>query len=161
EVANALGQLRVFDFSACRDKRFGETRDKDVASFERGSWFSFVKSGLATKALAAGALYYNKPIPSAAHRLYASLPQHAPAEIIRTLAEQTRATWEFLERFHGSLWSLKQTTGKLRFGEVTQAVVDALKSKALRPETLSFRLDGAVRHLLLDEFQDTALSQWR
>ena len=31
----------------------------------------------------------------------------------------------------------------------------------IAPERLAFRLDGGIRHVLLDEFQDTSPSQWR
>src|SRR5262249_5528955 len=74
---------------------------------------------------------------------------------------QTRATREFLDRFHDELWALKQSSGGLRFNEVTQALVDGLRGRALRPESLAFGLDGGIEHLLLDEFQDTSLTQWQ
>jgi ATP-dependent exoDNAse (exonuclease V) beta subunit len=36
-----------------------------------------------------------------------------------------------------------------------------LQSAALNDEAAAFRLDGRLRHVLLDEFQDTAAPQWR
>ena len=36
-----------------------------------------------------------------------------------------------------------------------------LQSAALSDEAAAFRLDGRLRHVLLDEFQDTAAPQWR
>src|SRR5262249_57171167 len=50
---------------------------------------------------------------------------------------------------------------QLRFGEVTRALAAALDRKELRLDSLGFRLDAAVEHLLLDEFQDTSLDQWQ
>ena len=161
ERSAALEQLRAFDFIACRDKRFGDARDKDVACFDREEWPEFVGSGLAGKVLAGETTYYKKTIPPDARTHYETLLQHARSEILRRLADQTKATWELLDHFHRELWALKQATGKLRFGEVTHTVVDALERKALHAEELAFRLDGAIDHLLLDEFQDTSLAQWR
>src|SRR5205823_867923 len=47
----------------------------------------------------------------------------------------------------------------LRFSDVTFRLADAIG--AIEPERLAFRLDGGIRHVLLDEFQDTSPSQWR
>jgi ATP-dependent exoDNAse (exonuclease V) beta subunit len=161
-----LDQLRAFDFSTCGHKGFISAQEKDVANFEKESWLAFVSGGLAAKVLAGATAYHRKQIPPIARGLYETLLRHARSEILRALAQQTRATWDLLDRFHQQLWTLKGTSGALRFGEVTQAIVDALRRQtpslqSLRAEALSFRLDGAIEHLLLDEFQDTSLVQWR
>lgn len=154
--ASAIQQLLDFDLSVCGHKNFVAARDKDMTNFEREDWLAFVGSGLAGKTS-----YYKKPVPEAVQSLYGTLLQHAHAELLRALGEQTRATWGLLDGFHGELWALKQSGGGLRFHEVTQAIVDALARQALEPDALAFRLDGRIEHLLLDEFQDTALAQWR
>src|SRR5262249_4801412 len=147
--------------SVCRHKGFVKARDGDVSRFEDEDWPQFVANGLAAKVLAGNSEYYNRPIPEVAQALYQILLRHAGSQILGKLADQTRATWQLLERFHGDFWQLKQASGSMRFDDVTQTLVDALGRDALTPETLSFRLDGAVEHLLLDEFQDTSLPQWR
>jgi ATP-dependent helicase/nuclease subunit A len=157
----ALERLRGFDYSACGHKGFFKARDNDVANFEQEKWQDFVGGGLAAKVLAGETTYFKKQIPQDAQEFYETLLQHARSQILGRLAEQTRATWDLLDRFHRELWALKQATGALRFGDVTQALVEALQGQALRAETLAFRLDGAIEHLLLDEFQDTSLPQWR
>jgi ATP-dependent exoDNAse (exonuclease V) beta subunit len=161
ERTTCLERLRKFDFTACRDKRFFTARDTDVAKFEEQRWGDFVSAGLAKAILSQKPTYQGKTIPDAARALYETLLQHARSEIIRTLVAQTKATWDLLDRFHGELWSLKQVSGALRFGEVTQALVEALSQKHLSDELLAFRLDGSIEHLLLDEFQDTSLAQWQ
>ncbi len=40
-------------------------------------------------------------------------------------------------------------------------ITDALRNFPHRFETLGYRLDGQIDHLLLDEFQDTSADQWR
>jgi ATP-dependent exoDNAse (exonuclease V) beta subunit len=92
--------------------------------------------------------------------MYKRLISHAGGLLIHAIADQTAATREFLDCFHHALWSLKQTVGGLRFAEVTQALVQGTQGPALRDDALAFRLDSAVEHLLLDEFQDTSLPQW-
>lgn len=161
-----LERLRAFDFSRCGHKSFFKAQPKDVSNFEQEDWLAFVSSGLAANVLRGATTYHKKTIPRRALALYATLLQHAQSEILQKLLQQTRATWALLDRFHQQLRTLKQASGSLRFGEVTQAIVDALrrqrpKLQSLRDEALAFRLDGAIRHLLLDEFQDTSLPQWR
>src|SRR5262249_33601038 len=121
----------------------------------------FIKNGLAKPVFAGTYTYQGKPLPPEVVALYQPLVVHASAQVLQRLADQTRATWEFLDCFHQELWSLKQSSGLLRFWEATQTLVDALARDALQPESLAFRLDGGVEHLLLDEFQDTSLAQWR
>ena len=163
--AATLERLRAFDFSTCRDRRFFEARDKDVANFEQEDWHGFVASGLAAKVLGGATTYYKKAIPPSVLASYGTLLQHARSVILQMLADQTRATWDLLDGFHRQLRTIKQASGALRFGEVTQAIVDALRQPpqlpSLRAEALAFRLDGAIQHLLLDEFQDTSPAQWR
>jgi ATP-dependent helicase/nuclease subunit A len=161
QLTAALQQLRSFDFSDSHDKRVVAARDLDLAKFEAEDWHGFIDSGLAGKLVAGETTYHGKAIPVEAQALYENLLQHVRAQILHRLSCQTRATWELLARFHAELWALKRSVGGLRFDEVTHALVDALHGQSLGMEELAFRLDGAVEHLLLDEFQDTALMQWR
>jgi ATP-dependent exoDNAse (exonuclease V) beta subunit len=158
ERTQTLECLRAFDLSHSGHKRIPEARDKDIASFEAENWAEFIGSGLAAKVLAGETTYQRKEIPPQALAWYTILIRHARCKILRQLFDQTQATWDMLDGFHRELWRGKLATGALRFGEVTQALVEAMP--ALHPETLGFRLDGAIDHLLLDEFQDTSLSQW-
>jgi ATP-dependent helicase/nuclease subunit A len=157
----ALEKLRVFDLSVCGHKGFFTARDGDIANFEGEDWPAFVASGLAKAVIAGKTTYQKKQIPPDVVALYKTLNDQAHSAILQSLADQTRATRDLLDHFHGELWSAKQATGALRFGEVTQALVDALGRQVLPAESWAFRLDGAVEHLLLDEFQDTAMPQWR
>jgi ATP-dependent exoDNAse (exonuclease V) beta subunit len=47
----------------------------------------------------------------------------------------------------------------MRFSDITFRLAQA--AKVIAPDSLAFRLDGHIRHLLLDEFQDTSPAQWR
>jgi ATP-dependent helicase/nuclease subunit A len=159
--ATALAQLCSFDFSACGHKKFIDAQNDDIAAFENQDWKEFLSTGLAARVLAGETKYCGKPIPPAAQAIYETLIKHARAEAIGRLARQSRATWEILDRYHHCLRALKQTTGQIRFGDATKALADGFERNDLREETVAYRFDGAVDHLLLDEFQDTSLDQWR
>jgi ATP-dependent helicase/nuclease subunit A len=157
---NALiARIETFDLS----KHAGMTapRRDDLERVRQAAWEDLLKKGLCGKIFIGENAFRNKSIPEDLVALYGQLLEHVRAVMIAPIAEQTKATREFLERFHGELWTLKQSAGGMRFDDVTQTLVRALSRETLKTEALAFRLDGAIEHLLLDEFQDTSLGQWR
>jgi len=81
-------------------------------------------------------------------------------------AAYTDAQWQLLEAITGLLKravaQLKlvfQSRGQVDFTEVSQRAVLALED-AGGPTDLALRLDYQIRHLLIDEFQDTSISQF-
>jgi ATP-dependent exoDNAse (exonuclease V) beta subunit len=156
----AIDKLRVINLAVCGDKRFATTRDSDLDKFESQNWSDFLGFGLAKKVREGESVFYKKPIPPDARALYELLVRHARSEILQRLKDQTTATWQLLDVFDRQLDGLKQSTGLLRFDDVTHALVNAVGTDVLRAEAMAFRLDAAVEHLLLDEFQDTSLTQW-
>jgi ATP-dependent exoDNAse (exonuclease V) beta subunit len=161
ELAETAEQLRSFDMAMCGHKGFAKTRDKDLVLLAAEDWKGLLESGFISKLNDGQTTYYGKPIPAELQALYRSLCQHVRAQLLQRLAAQTAATWDLLSRFHRELWRLKLATGMLRFGDVTQALVDGLLAGGLGGDVLAFRLDGHINHLLLDEFQDTSLEQWQ
>ncbi len=83
----------------------------------------------------------------------------AVGSLDRKLAARTRAARAILERFDREYESLKSKRGVWRFEDVPRAVLAHIGTEGI--EHAYFRLDGRVRHLLLDEFQDTSMSSFR
>ena len=75
------------------------------------------------------------------------------------LVAQNKATGTVLDEYDHRVRSLKQAARVLGFDDVTVRL--AQRFADLDHETLSSRLDGAIDHLLLDEFQDTSPAQWQ
>lgn len=161
ERVTLLNQLQVFDFSACRNKRFNSARDKDIERFQAGDWESFIGTGLAKSVIKGDFTFCGKDIPAAAIQLYDGLLRHASSQMLGALAGQTRATWDLLDGFHRELRALKEQVALLRFDEITRALADGIGQTALPTDAAAYRLGGDVDHLLLDEFQDTSHGQWR
>lgn len=59
-----------------------------------------------------------------------------------------------------SLKSVMHEYGELSFDDVTNLLYTLLR-KDISKEFLYFRLDGAIEHLLVDEFQDTSIVQYQ
>ena len=81
-------------------------------------------------------------------------------------ASYTDAQWQVLEaitellkRAVGQLKLVFQSRGQVDFTEVSQRALLALED-AEGPTDLALRLDYQIRHLLIDEFQDTSISQF-
>ncbi|HSI25398.1 MAG TPA: UvrD-helicase domain-containing protein, partial [Methylotenera sp.] len=57
------------------------------------------------------------------------------------------------------LWLVFQMAGEVDFVEIAQRATQALGSESEEPTDLALKLDYQIRHLLVDEFQDTSPSQ--
>ena len=141
------------------DKRLTTAVTSDLARFQAGQWEAFAKSGLAAKITADDPTYYKKPLPPELVDAYGPLVQHAKAELVEQLSRQTQATWELISRFDREYSRLRSEHGGMRFSDVTRVL--ARSESASDGRRLGFRLDSTIRHLLLDEFQDTSPDQWR
>ncbi len=141
------------------ESRWTKARDVDLANARGADWKTFVCKGLALKVAGGETTYYNKPIPDDLAARYQQLLAHAASVLVGQLADQTRATHKLLEHFAAEYAALQTERRALRFDDVTHRLATAASVNS--PQRLAFRMDGAIRHLLLDEFQDTAPLQWQ
>jgi len=141
------------------DKRFETARRKDLDLIHDGDWTKLLTEGMAGKVAAGESKYYGKPIPGAVIAAYQTLLEQARAIILGQLASRTSVTYELLDRFHAQLRQIKDEEQGLTFADVTRALADGWNRGHLRQ--IDFRLDSAIEHLLLDEFQDTSVPQWQ
>ncbi len=155
-VRDALTQLAELDH--LNDERFVKARDKALQAATAGDWDAFVANGFAQRMICGESLYYSKPIEPHVQDTYQPLINHARAELVNRLANQTAGTYEMLSHFDKEYRRLKTARRAMRFDDVTRALAGGLTER--RVEELAYRLDGPLAHLLLDEFQDTSLGQW-
>ena len=81
-----------------------------------------------------------------------------PALVGPRWQRRMEAVGSFVPRYDARLEALRQEEGIFGFNDLVHALA---RGRALgRAEELYYRLDGQVRHILLDEFQDTSASQW-
>jgi len=154
-VEDVLQQLATLNFS---DARFTKARNGDIAAARREDWATLVSQGLAGRMTLGEDTYYSKPIESAVLDAYHPLIHHAHAMLIGEIADQTEATWRVFDGFHQAYQHLKLRHRAFRFEDITQVLAGTLTSKTL--DHIDYRLNAPMAHLLLDEFQDTSLTQW-
>jgi ATP-dependent exoDNAse (exonuclease V) beta subunit len=141
------------------DKRWESGRQADVDAAAAGDWESFVIGGIAGKILEGEATYHKKPIQASLRAVYDRLLRHATAIELKVLSQQLGAAHDLLQRFHAEYERLKHAARGLTFDDVTRRLAAELSGQDAAG--LAFRLDAQIDHLLLDEFQDTSLSQWQ
>jgi len=144
------------------DTNFARAFQDDIDKAWNRQWEPFIASGLAAKIAKGEPAYRNKPIPQPLIDAYAPLIQHAKARLLEQVRQTNLARFDLLERFDRHYETLRRRHNVLLFSDLTDAL--ARRMPRLEPGQLAdiyFRLDSTVRHLLLDEFQDTSLDQWR
>lgn len=151
-----IQQIAAFTFS---DKRFTNANQNSVTHARDGDWGAFISKGLASPIVAGKDTYYKKAIDPSVAAAYQRLIDHARARLLGQIADQNEATRRVLDRYGASYEQLKRQRRTLRFDDVTRAIPRALTRDRL--DDITYRLDAPVTHLLLDEFQDTALPQWQ
>lgn len=156
DIEDALSALAAMTFT---DKRFADARDKDLAAFRAGDWQAFAGKGLSSKVLAGETTFYKKPIDSAVEAAYSTLLAVARAVILARIAAQTRGMRDVLDQYVATTDQLAAVEGIVSFDDVTRLVGQAASDGTL--DAARWRGISYAKHLLLDEFQDTSLAQWR
>jgi ATP-dependent exoDNAse (exonuclease V) beta subunit len=138
---------------------FARPHGDDCDQARAGDWETFLSKGLA-KAIATGKTTFNKAtIDEATREVYEPLIDHARAALWNVIRDQTAATGRLLDQFEAQLADVQRRRRVLTFSDLTAALARAQGTLAF--EDVCFRLDARLHHVLLDEFQDTSVAQWR
>ncbi|APZ93172.1 UvrD-helicase domain-containing protein [Fuerstiella marisgermanici] len=142
-----------------KHKSIEKARDSDYQMALDNNWEGFVSSGMAKKVAAGETTFYKKELDEGTVLIYQRLLIHAKAVLVDMVAQQTEATYQLLCRFDFRYSQLKDDARVLQFDDVTRLLADVAANNNVG--RLSFRMDGNISHILLDEFQDTSLAQWQ
>ena len=130
-----------------------------------GDWDQLIASGLLKKILGGETRFSTADIPEA--WVVAAQPwiNHCRGVLIERINRQTSATHELMRRFALAYEQLRARRGVMLFSDMAHRLAGGvLAGRTLSDDQVLtevyFRLDAAVTHLLLDEFQDTSLDQW-
>ncbi|MGW8266607.1 MAG: UvrD-helicase domain-containing protein, partial [Longimicrobiales bacterium] len=128
-------------------------------------WKAFFAQGLGAKlvepgtVVPAGEVLYDGQSPDP---LLAEILDEAVAlarvELGRDLMRQGGAMGRMAARYRDAFEEVQLARGGFRFADITHLLRESRVLGAA--DDLYFRLDARIRHLLLDEFQDTSLPQW-
>jgi ATP-dependent helicase/nuclease subunit A len=138
---------------------WSQSHTKSLEFISRHDWESFLERGPAEKLLNDHTDYNRQRIPSEVRAALNPLIRHAVAVLLNRHRNSTLAAKSLAERFDVSYRALKHTVRGARFDDMPRALLEAGVTGDL--DTLYYRLDGELDHLLLDEFQDTSVVQFR
>ncbi|MEL7267418.1 MAG: UvrD-helicase domain-containing protein, partial [Planctomycetota bacterium] len=105
-------------------------------------------------------VYYRKNIDGeflqALHVVYNA----ARSFLLARLAAQSKSTGQLLAIYDARSAMLRADRGVVSFEDVAVNLAKWVNSNPMDPALLAHRMDGAIDHVLLDEFQDTSPAQW-
>jgi len=116
---------------------------------------------------ASAPVFSRVPIPAACVEAIRPLVEHAICRLLEDFEARNHATRALLAAFHAAYERLKRETGTMRFDDVPRLLAGVARPGGAEPAggfglgEMYYRLDARCRHLLLDEFQDTATTQFR
>ena len=158
EAQASLRLLREATFEGT--PAFDKARQADVARFEAENWKGFLGTGVARSVLAEKDQYGSAKnvLDARVGGLYAPLIAFAQGQLVRSLAARTREIRSVVVRYQRALQVRRQSSPLYDFGDIAYRLRVGGALGLL--DVMSYRLDGRVDHLLIDEFQDTSMDQW-
>lgn len=129
-----------------------------AAAIRVGDWEKVLKSTLITNSQSPEPAYFGAPYPPDLIHACGDVTEMARGAVRAVLADRVEALGEITALFRDTYRALQREAGAFTFADITRLVAsgDPLGGRA----DLYYRLDGQIRHILLDEFQDTSRPQW-
>ncbi len=148
------------------------TRDELVASLRDRNWDEIAKNGLFKK-VAQGIYSYFRPIEGEFKVAVDQVKQLAANRLIRQLAKRSKNLWLVAASVARYFDEEKANEGAYRFDDLANKLAQFISrdqsastvgddaDRPGSPRSTEYRLDSKTRALLLDEFQDASLKQWK
>ncbi len=159
-LVQAIQSLEAFEPAG---RGFGKTHAADCARARVWDWDAFIEKGVSAKIARDEEMYGRQRIPDDMAAAYKPVVDHAVAELIHRARAQTLATRDLLTRFDQHHSDVKRERNAIAFSDLTfilnRAQHDPMFDSGYTE--LCYRLDAQIDHMLLDEFQDTSVPQWR
>ena len=116
------------------------------------------KTGLASKVVSGDLSFYRREIPEDLCRLIGVFLDQISSEFCNLIRTQNLSTGQFLSQYDEFRNRGLKEQGGLNYSDVPVALLHARIFG--QPGLIDDRMDAAVRHILLDEFQDTSFIQF-
>jgi ATP-dependent exoDNAse (exonuclease V) beta subunit len=140
-------------------KQWVTARRTASETMSRLDWDGAFGSGIGAKVLAGEDSFSRKTIPPEFVELFREVIRLARIDLAPELRREVRALGRLAEVLEAAFDSAQRRVGAYRFNDLTYLLGGS--DPTGNRDDLGYRLDQRIRHLLLDEFQDTSLEQWQ
>ncbi len=138
---------------------FEKAIDKAELALSTGDWGGFLSGGLAKPLCNEPPYTFQKrEIPDSIYEAYLPLIGHSLSVLRDQLLKANTALHQLLFSFNTHYNALKSSQGTFLFDDIPQLLLN-LPYEGGR-DHIYYKLDARIRHILLDEFQDTSLQQF-
>ncbi len=159
QAARAIREAEVPRTKAGKpNKSWAKAREAAAQQLQDGDMDAFLDGGLPGKVLEGATTYYRASFPVDLRVAVERGLKLARRILWPELQTRTRALARLLKHYHAEVGALRKEEGLYRFSDVTRALAQRMTTE--QGAELHYRLDARIRHILLDEFQDTSLAQW-
>lgn len=148
------------------NKNWLKAQAKLLEDIRAGNWEAMLSSGLLTKIIENPECPTYSRVEFPPPFLEACLPivDAAKLHAVELIHARNLATRVILDRFHAAYLELKLATGRYSFDDLPRMLSSATKAeggvKGVDRDAMYFMIDTRLRHVLLDEFQDTSRVQY-
>ncbi len=156
ELAEVTARAKSMEFT--KSSLTKTWTEKMLPAIENESWSELAEETWFVNVLEGTGRYRRIILPEDNIALLEALIRHCRAWITTRLIKQNQATCTLLGMYGQRLETIKAEMGQMRFEDVTERLVEFVSM--WNTDRFAFRLDHQIRHLLLDEFQDTSPTQW-
>jgi ATP-dependent exoDNAse (exonuclease V) beta subunit len=129
-----------------------------AGAVRRGDWEAFTTNGLAKKVIGGEDDYCGIEIEADVLDVFQRALATAHGYLARELAAQAGALRRLTALFDHAFRARQRREGAYDFTDIAELLG---RSGAIARADLRYRLDARLRHVLLDEFQDTSVLQWQ
>ena len=133
-----------------------------LVAIQAGDWKKFLTSGIVPKIIDGSLTYSTKsPLEDELVAIYTPLIDHGSAVMANRILLKNKSTFVLMQKLLACWLEAKHHQGLYSFDDVTYQLSNSEVLDCDQLLELQFRMDGSIDHMLIDEFQDTSLTQWK
>lgn len=162
--ADAVTQVRLpSNKSGSPNKRLGDAVRAAGDRVRSARWDELLDCTIGAKTLewildpSSTPTYYKDPVPADVLAALRPAVEHARDRTLAVFRARSEATGRIVTEITRAHQQARLREGLLRFSDVPELLIASQGAK----QGLAFALDARLSHMLLDEFQDTSLMQFR
>ncbi len=156
-------RLRKLEVPKTKDghpmKGWEKSRNDASDYIEKLDWGSTFEKGIGAKVIEGEVSFSRKEIPSKFVDIFLEARKLARIDLAPRFCRQVEAMGRLAELLETAFEEVQRLLGTYRFEDITYMLGGP--DPTGKRDDLHYRLDQKMRHLLIDEFQDTSLEQWK